>query len=110
MKIRLDGRTALVGGSSAGLGLAIAKGMAAAGANLVLCARTAANLERAAKELEAAGTEVLAVSTDLTRVEEIERLASAALERFGTVDILVNNAGGPAPGLFDQLGEESWRQ
>jgi len=109
MNIRLDGRTALVGGSSTGLGLAIAKGLAEAGANLVLCARTAATLERAAAGVEEMGAEVLAVPTDLTRVGEIDNLASLALEKFGTIDILVNNSGGPPSGPFDDLPEESWR-
>ena len=52
MNIRLDGRTAVVGGSSTGLGLAIAEGLAEAGASLVLCARSAATLEKAATSIE----------------------------------------------------------
>jgi len=109
MNIRLDGRTAVVGGSSTGLGLAIAEGLAEAGANLVLCARTAATLDAAAAGIKEMGVEVLAVPTDLTRVEEIDNLATMALEKFGTIDILVNNAGGPPSGPFDDLPEESWR-
>lgn len=109
MNIRLHGRTALVAGSSTGLGLAIAKGLAEAGANLVMCARTTETLQAASREVEARGVEVLAQPTDLTRVDEIERLTSAALERFGAVDVLVNNAGGPPSGTFDDLGEDDWR-
>jgi len=109
MNIRLDGRTALVGGSSTGLGLAIAEGLAEAGANLVLCARTAATLDAAAAGIKEMGAEVLAVPTDLTRVEDIDVLATQALDMFGTIDILVNNAGGPPSGPFDDLPEESWR-
>jgi 3-oxoacyl-[acyl-carrier protein] reductase len=109
MNIRLDGRTALIGGSSTGLGLAIAEGLAEAGANVVLCARTAATLEDAEARVKEMGTDVLAVPTDLTRVEEIENLASRALEKFGTVDILVNNAGGPPSGTFEDLPEKDWR-
>jgi len=110
MKIDMSGRTALVGGSSAGLGLAIAHGLAASGANVVLCARSAESLVRAASEVDASGPgEVITVPTDLTRVAQIDALASRALERFGTVDILVNNAGGPPPGTFDDLGEADWR-
>ena len=109
MNIRLDGRTALVGGSSTGLGLAIAEGLAEAGANLVLCARTEATLDAAATGIKEMGAEVLAVPTDLTRVGEIDSLATSALEKFGTIDILVNNAGGPPSGPFDDLAEEDWR-
>ncbi len=109
MNIRMDGRTALVGGSSTGLGLAIAEGLAEAGANLVLCARTAATLDEAAAGIKEMGAEVLTVPTDLTRVGEIDNLATLALEKFGTIDILVNNAGGPPSGPFDDLTEEDWR-
>jgi len=109
MKIDLSGRSALVCGSSDGLGLAIARGLAGTGCNLVLAARTAAKLDAAAEELSAAGVEVLTVPTDLTSVEQIDALCAASLERFGTVDILVNNAGGPPGGTFDDLDESAWR-
>lgn len=109
MKIDLSGRTALVCGSSGGLGLAIAQGLAATGCNLVLCARSAAKLDAVADELSGAGIDVLAVPTDLTSVEQIDDLARAALARFGVVDILINNAGGPPGGTFDDLDEAAWR-
>jgi len=110
MKIDLSGRAALVCGSSDGLGLAIAEGLAGTGCNLVLAARTAAKLDAAAEGLSAAGIEVLTVPTDLTSVEQIDALCAAALDRFGTVDILVNNAGGPPGGTFDELDEAAWRR
>lgn len=109
MKIDLTGRVAMVCGSSAGLGLATARLLGAAGCNLVLCARTAAKLDAAAEELSAGGIEVLTVPTDLTSVEQIEALTQSALDRFGTIDILVNNAGGPPGGTFDDLDEAAWR-
>jgi 3-oxoacyl-[acyl-carrier protein] reductase len=109
MNIRLDGRTALVGGSSTGLGLAISEGLAEAGASLVMCARTQATLDEAAAGIREMGAEVLAIPTDLTQMAQIDRLATLALERFGTIDILVNNAGGPPSGTFDALPEEDWR-
>ncbi len=110
MKIDLSGRTALVGGSSEGIGLAIARGLATVGANVVLCARSEENLARAAEQVDGAGAaDVLTVPTDLTQVDQIDGLANQALERFGTVDILVNNAGGPPPGTFDDLDEAAWR-
>jgi 3-oxoacyl-[acyl-carrier protein] reductase len=109
VNLGLEGRTALVCGASDGLGLAIARGLAAEGTNLVICARTVAGLEAAADELGKGGVEVLAVPTDLTDVGQIDALATAALARFGVVDILVNNAGGPPPGRFDDLDEADWR-
>ncbi len=109
MKIDLAGRTAVVCGASQGLGLASAIGLARAGANLVICARSEDKIATAAAALEAEGVEVLGVPTDLTSVEQIDALAGAALERFRTIDILVNNAGGPPPGTFDDLSEADWR-
>lgn len=109
MQIRLDGRTALVCGASDGLGLASARGLAGTGANLVICARNADKLDAAAADLRELGVDVLAVPTDLTSVAEIDALATAATEGFGTIDILVNNAGGPTPGTFDDLVEADWR-
>ncbi len=109
MKIDLSGRTALVCGASEGLGLASAQGLADAGCNLVICARTAEALEAAAVGLRARGVDVLPVPADLTSVAEIDALTERALEHCGTVDILVNNAGGPPPGTFDDLDESDWR-
>ena len=110
MKIDLSGRTAMVCGASAGLGFASAMGLARTGANLVICARSGDKVAAAVDALAAKGVEVLGVPTDLTSVAEIDALASAALERFGTVDILVNNAGGPPPGTFEDLSEADWRR
>ena len=109
MKIDLSGRVALVAGASAGLGYASALGLAKAGASLAICARTEDKVAAAAATLESEGVEVLGIPTDVTSVEQIDALAAAALERFGTVDILVNNAGGPPPGTFDDLSEADWR-
>lgn len=110
MNIRLDDRTALVCGSSQGLGLAVARGFAEAGANLVLCARSEDRLASVARELASAfDVETLVVPTDLTVVDRIDALARAATDHFEAIDILVNNAGGPPAGTFEDLGEEDWR-
>ncbi len=109
MKIDLTGRVAMVCGSSAGLGLATARLLGAAGCNLVLCARTASKLDAAAAELSAGGVEVFTVPTDLSSVAQIDALTQAALGRFATIDILVNNTGGPPGGTFDDLDEAAWR-
>jgi 3-oxoacyl-[acyl-carrier protein] reductase len=53
---------------------------------------------------------VLAVSADLTRAEEVERVVAATVERFGSVDVLVNNSGGPPIGKFDAFGDDDWRR
>jgi NAD(P)-dependent dehydrogenase (short-subunit alcohol dehydrogenase family) len=89
----LDGRVAVVTGASAGLGVSLAEGLAAAGAKLVLAARREERLKELAARLEAAGSECLAVACDVTAPDEIERLVARTLDRFGQVDVLVNNAG-----------------
>lgn len=87
------GQVVLITGGSRGLGLALARRLAAEQARLVVCARDAAGIEAAGKELESLGAEVLAVACDVGDADAVERLAAAARERFGRVDVLVANAG-----------------
>jgi NAD(P)-dependent dehydrogenase (short-subunit alcohol dehydrogenase family) len=91
-------RVALVTGASRGLGLAIARLLAARGYRLALTARGAEALRDAEEEL-AARTEVLAIAGDVADVPHVDRLVPAALDRFGRIDVLVNNASiiGPSP-------------
>ena len=86
---RLDGRTAVITGASAGLGERFARVLHSVGADVVLAARRADRLEALAAELPGA----LVVAADLSVGEDRERLISEAVERFGGVDVLVNNAG-----------------
>jgi 3-oxoacyl-[acyl-carrier protein] reductase len=92
MKIDLTGRRALVAGASRGIGLAIAKSFAAAGADVAICARQAGPLESAAASLEALGHRVSARPCDLAHEEEIHTWVKAAAQDLGGIDILVNNA------------------
>lgn len=94
MDLQLEGKRALVTGSSAGIGLAVARNLLAEGAHVILCGRHQDRLDAAAQELRGAGdgrirTEV----ADVTSLDDIERLAAATREAFGGLDILVNNAG-----------------
>lgn len=89
----LSGRVAVVTGGSTGIGHGIALGMAKAGANVVLAARSAGALDAAREEVAAYGNGVLAVAADVTRREDVQRLVANAIDAFGQVDILVNNAG-----------------
>ncbi|MBV9750183.1 MAG: glucose 1-dehydrogenase [Acetobacteraceae bacterium] len=86
----LDGRVAVVTGGGRGLGRAIAAGLAAHGARLVLAGRTRETLEAAAAEL---GAETECVAADVSREADVTALRDAAIARFGRVDVLVNNAG-----------------
>jgi short-subunit dehydrogenase len=84
---------ALVTGGSRGIGAATAGELARRGYRLVLTARSENDLVGTARGLEAAGSCCLAVPADVRRKEDLERLARAALERFGRVDVLIHNAG-----------------
>jgi 3-oxoacyl-[acyl-carrier protein] reductase len=97
----LEGRTAIVCGSSAGIGLGIAEALAEEGANVVMCARRADVLEREAARLGA-----LAVRGDVTSADDAERLVRTAIEAHGGIDILVNNSGGPPRTAAVGLTEE----
>ena len=109
MDLGLEGKTALVGASSRGLGRAVADELAKEGANLVICARTVAPLEETGQWIhDATGAEVVAVPADLSRPEDIDRLIKTAEQDFGKVDILVTNSGGPPPGPFESHSVEAW--
>ncbi|WP_340540361.1 SDR family NAD(P)-dependent oxidoreductase [Nocardioides sp. GXZ039] len=90
---RLDGKVAVVTGASSGLGVAFAKGLAEAGADLVLGARRVDRLAETAALVEATGRRALTVATDVADPESCTNLVALAMEEFGHVDILVNNAG-----------------
>ena len=89
----LHGEVAVVTGASRGLGLLLARELAGQGCPLVICARDAAELERAADELRAAGAEVTTVTCDVTDEATPQLLIDTAVQRYGRLDILVSNAG-----------------
>jgi len=97
----LTGRTAIVCGASAGIGLGIAESLAGEGANVVMFARRQDLLER-----EAARLAGLAVIGDVTSAEDVERLVRTTVETFGGVDIVVNNSGGPPRATASELTPE----
>jgi len=94
----LSGRVALVTGGSKGIGNAIARGFAAAGADLFLCARNDEHLKAAAENIrEDSGVRVEYSAADMALRESVDRVAAEAVNQFGKVDILVNNAGWNIP-------------
>ncbi|HEX4106568.1 MAG TPA: glucose 1-dehydrogenase [Solirubrobacteraceae bacterium] len=90
---RLDGKVAIVTGASAGLGVAIAKGLAEAGADVALGARRAEKLEPTRELVEGTGRRALCVATDIANREDCRTLVQRTRDELGRVDILVNNAG-----------------
>ena len=99
----------MVTGGSKGLGKAMARGFAQAGADVVISSRHTDELEKALPEiLEGTGRRGLIVTVDLSKRSEAERLAKTALEQMGRVDILVNNAGTNVPSPIDQVKDEDW--
>jgi NAD(P)-dependent dehydrogenase (short-subunit alcohol dehydrogenase family) len=92
-RFALTGKVAVVTGASSGLGVAYALALAQAGAKVALGARRAERLRETVALVEAAGGEAIGVETDVTSVDQCNRLVESAMEAFGRVDVLVNNAG-----------------
>ena len=92
-RFRLDDKVAIVTGASSGLGVAFAKALAEAGADLVLAARRVERLEATRAIVAQAGRRAIAVAADMTRPESAAAVVEAAMKEFGQVDVLVNNAG-----------------
>ena len=107
----LSGRSALVTGGSKGLGKAMARGFAEAGADVAICSRHEDELRRAAAEI-VDGTKANChhLVADMSRRGEADRLAEWALEAMGKVDILVNNAGANRPQAIDAITDQVWDQ
>ncbi|WP_326637227.1 SDR family oxidoreductase [Streptosporangium sp. NBC_01755] len=92
-RFRLDGKVAVVTGASSGLGVAFARGLAEAGADIVIGARRKDRLEETRALVEETGRRCVALVTDVTKPEDCQALAEAAVTELGAVDILINNAG-----------------
>lgn len=106
---QLRGNTAVITGAGSGFGLEFARKGASLGMKLVLADIQADALEAARLEMEAAGAEVIARTVDVSKGEQIEALAAAAMERFGAVHLLFNNAGVGASGLIWESSVADWQ-
>ncbi len=100
----------MVTGGSQGIGAAVVRALAGAGASVVASGRTLGKAERLAEELRTGGAEVWATACDITDPEAIARLAAAAGDKLGTVDILVNNAGISESMPFRDITLEDWER
>ena len=105
----ITGRVALVTGGSKGLGLAMARGFAEAGADVVISSRHQAELDVALAQItDGLDVKGLTVVADMTSRDDVKRLAETALSEMGRVDVLVNNAGSNVPEEIDEITNENW--
>ncbi|WP_105505581.1 glucose 1-dehydrogenase [Paraburkholderia sp. BL21I4N1] len=106
----LSGRRALVTGSSTGIGFALAKGLAGAGAEVILNGRSEARLTEAVNRLRDDGATVHAASFDVTSAAEVEKAIAGIESEIGAIDILVNNAGMQRRAPLEQFSHRQWEE
>ena len=111
MQLGLQGKAAIITGASTGIGLAIARALAAEGVSVLISARGGERLAKAGAALAAEfRSPVETVAADMGTAAGCAAVVDTAVQRFGRLDILVNNAGGsPGPGGFMNLGDEHWQ-
>jgi 3-oxoacyl-[acyl-carrier protein] reductase len=110
MDLGLLGRVAIVAAASKGLGRAVAEELAREGANVAICSRTAADLERVAAQIhKATGREVFWQAVDVGKQDSVTRFVAAVEARFSRIDICVTNSGGPPSKLFADTKPDDWR-
>ena len=109
MDLGLNNKVALVAASSRGLGRAVAEELAVEGADLIICARDAGQLEETAEAIRSStGVRVLSVAADVSLPGDVRRVVDSGLSEFRSIDILVTNAGGPPAGRFEFLSNADW--
>lgn len=109
MELGLERRVALVTGASSGLGLAIARALAAEGCTVAMVARRGELLEREAAAITARGAgRALALTGDVTRPDDVARIVADAIDALGPIDILVANAGGPPSTTFETTDDRQY--
>ena len=108
MSASLRGRVAVVTGGARGIGRAMTRALAAAGAKVVVSGRNQEALDEACAEVVAAGGEAVAVQANVAVESEADRLAERTVEAFGKAEILVNNAGVTRDGLLLRMSDKDW--
>jgi 2-deoxy-D-gluconate 3-dehydrogenase len=104
----LNGKVAVVTGGNGGIGLGIAKGLAAAGAAIVVAARNQEKTTRAVSDIEALGARAVGTTLDVQNEDSVRAMVAAATQAFGRIDILINNAGIAIPGEPQSIPLEEW--
>jgi 3-oxoacyl-[acyl-carrier protein] reductase len=113
VNLELDGKVAVVTGSSRGLGLASARALASEGCRVTICGRTEATLREAERDVAAAaggGGRVLAVRGDVSVPEGVREVIARTVEAFGGIDVLVNNVGLARGGTLLETSDETWQE
>jgi 3-oxoacyl-[acyl-carrier protein] reductase len=105
---QLAGKRIVVTGAARGIGAAVARAMARAGARLALIDRDGPGLERTAEEIGASGGEALAVTGDVTDAAAVRKVVRAATDKWGRLDVLVNNAGVVRDATLGKVTDEDW--
>jgi 7-alpha-hydroxysteroid dehydrogenase len=106
-RFNLEGRVAIVTGAGQGIGAGTAIGLAEAGADVALAARTQTDLEVVAEQIRALGRRAVVVPTDVTETDQLAALVDSTVNALGRVDVLVNNAGGWDPRPLPQTSARS---
>lgn len=104
----LSDKVAIVTGGNQGIGFGIARGLASAGAHVIIANRRAEEGQKAAEELKKEGFKASVIATDVSNLASLSSLASRAIEEFGRIDILVNNAGVVIRKPAEEFTEEEW--
>ena len=97
-KFNLEGKIVVITGGGTGLGLAMVRALARAGADLCIAGRRPAPIENAVREVQGLGRKALAIPTDVSDSAQVDRLITTTLDRFGRIDVLINNAGAVGQG------------
>ncbi len=108
--MELTGKTAIVTGGSAGIGLAIARRLGADGARVSICGRSRERLQSSSEELAAQGVDVFGVECDVQDPDAVQSYVAEVVDRFGRVDILVNNASANEPTPLQDPDDTAWQR
>ena len=109
--LSLEGKSVVITGGGTGLGRAMVRDMARAGANLMIAGRRSGPIEEAAAEAESLGVKAFSEATDVTDSAQVAALMKACMDRFGKIDVLLNNAGAVSDNVRKpiwELTDEEW--